>query len=192
MEGEKRFDPAKLAKLNDPARIREMEPERMAAALALAPGCALADVGAGTGVFAFELARLLGAAVVHAIDDEPLMLEYTAEHVPADLAGTVLPLAGSAEALPLGDTSVDGVFAINLYHELDPPEAMLAEAARVLRPGGRMLIVDWKAEPTPKGPPLDHRVPAERVAAALEAEGFTSVAIDSGLAAHYLVSGTRA
>ncbi|MEZ4330764.1 MAG: metalloregulator ArsR/SmtB family transcription factor [Myxococcota bacterium] len=116
------------------------------------PPLRVADVGTGTGVLALELARI-GLDVV-GIDRSEAMLE-TARQKWANEAtngaraatvgdrGTLELLAGDAHALPLPDASVDAAFAHMVLHSLESPERAVCEMARVVRPGGRVVLVDF-------------------------------------------------
>jgi ubiquinone/menaquinone biosynthesis C-methylase UbiE len=128
----------------------------------LADGPAVvADVGCGTGTFALALARAAGrgdgrggrAGTIVAIDGDPAALARARAKAGDDAVDW---RAGLADALPLGDGSVDRVVLSLVLHHLSPAtqQAALHEAQRVLRPGGRVHVADW-------GPPRD---PAMRVA----------------------------
>jgi ubiquinone/menaquinone biosynthesis C-methylase UbiE len=102
----------------------------------------IADVGAGTGTFAIGLAAAAPAAAVVAIDGDPEVLALARAK---DGAATVQWKQGLANALPLADSSCDRVTMSLLLHHLDADgkRAALAEAHRVLRPGGSLHIADW-------------------------------------------------
>ncbi len=105
-----------------------------------APELVVADVGTGTGILAAELASL-GLRVI-GIDSSPRMLD--AARAKLGEAGLEVEWrAGDAQALPLADAEVDAVFAHMVLHYLPSPEEALAEFARVLKPGGRAIIVDF-------------------------------------------------
>lgn len=185
-----RFDPAHLDRLDHPDRRDREDPERILAALDLAGVTDALDLGCGTGYYALPLARRI-RGVVHALDVEPKMLERLAERTPPALRDRVRPAPMTDRAIPLPDGSVDLALLMNVYHELPDRAGMLAELARVLRPGGTVAIVDWKAEETPCGPPLSERVPAERIAAELCAAGFPRIAGFTILPYHTFLTGAR-
>ncbi len=187
-----RFDPAKLDKLNDVARLDDLVPDLMWHAFG-APGAAsVVELGAGTGMFAREFAeRMPDEGTLVAVDSEPLMVAWMTEHLAAGPGARITPLLADASALPLADASADLVYSVNLWHELDDHAAALAETMRVLVPGGLVAVVDWKAEQTPKGPPLAHRTPAEEIARALETAGFTDACIHPVLRYHSVVTARR-
>jgi ubiquinone/menaquinone biosynthesis C-methylase UbiE len=114
----------------------------------LPPGGTIADVGAGTGTLAIALAAAAPAAELVAIDGDPEVLAIAAAKPGA---GAVDWQRGLAAELPLADRSCERVTMSLLLHHLDPTgkRAALAEAHRVLRPGGRLHIADWGK---PQGP----------------------------------------
>ncbi|WP_328989814.1 methyltransferase domain-containing protein [Kribbella sp. NBC_01245] len=102
--------------------------------LGLSPGQIVVDVGSGAGHAAAELVAL--GLVVTGVDPDADALEVARERAP----GATFH-AGTSERLPLADASVDGYRASRLFHLLADPEPTLAEARRVLRPGGRIVLV---------------------------------------------------
>jgi C_GCAxxG_C_C family probable redox protein len=104
-------------------------------------GQTAADLGAGTG---FVTQALLEAGLtVFAVDSSPEMLAGLRARFPAAAqTGRLTALAGEAHRLPLPDASVDHVFANMLLHHVDDPARAIAEMARILRPGGRLVITD--------------------------------------------------
>lgn len=171
-----RFDPKKLAKLNDVARLDDLVPDAMWDAFGAPDASVAVEVGAGTGLFAREFAaRMPADGIVYAIDAEPAMTAWMREHLRETGGARIEVVDAEAENLPLDDESADLVYMINLHHELDDPVRALQEALRVLKPGARIGVVDWKKEPTPKGPPIEHRAGAERIASDLAQAGFAQV-----------------
>lgn len=116
----------------------------------VSPPLRVADVGTGTGVLALELARL-GLDVV-GIDRSEAMLEAARQKWLSEAGatggagrGTLELLAGDAHALPLPDACFDAAFAHMVLHSLEEPERAVREMARVVRPGGRVVLVDFLA-----------------------------------------------
>ena len=106
-------------------------------ALAGAPGRRLADIGGGTGNYSRALRDEGWEPVV--IDREPTMLAQAA-------AKGLKTIAGDAQRLPLDDASVDAARLVSLLHHVEDQSAALAEARRVLRPGGRLALMVFTRE----------------------------------------------
>jgi ubiquinone/menaquinone biosynthesis C-methylase UbiE len=190
-EGRK-FDPARAARLNDPERLELLDPAVLWAAVGVRDPHVLVDVGTGAGLMAVAFARLAPAATVFAVDVSEEMLAYLVSQLPTDLSDRVLPILSEEDRIPLADEVADLVAMISVYHEFDDPAAMLVEGKRLLAPGGRLLIVDWKKEVSETGPPMGHRVAATEIAAQVEKAGFHNVEIDDrGLAGLSIVVADR-
>ncbi len=104
-------------------------------------GLAVADLGAGEGELTLLLARY--ASRVTAVDLSPRMLKLVAERAAqAGLSSRIEVAEGDLEALPLSSDSMDAVFLSQALHHAGNPATALREAARVLRPGGRLILLD--------------------------------------------------
>lgn len=191
--GHLKFDPAKLERLNDPARFESIRPEVLWGRAGIETPTVIVEIGAGTGLFAAKFAELAPASTVFAADTEPVMIEWMRANRAEAARGRVIPLLSRETEVPLPDAMADLVAMVNLHHELADPEALLSEALRILRPGGRLLIADWAVRETPKGPPLAVRVTAAALRSQLRAAGFVDVEADEeALPWHSVASATRA
>ncbi|AGF77624.1 methylase involved in ubiquinone/menaquinone biosynthesis [Desulfocapsa sulfexigens DSM 10523] len=184
MSEEKKFNPAKRKKLNNPVRLQWIPPQRIGTLLEMEKRRVYLDIGAGTGYISREVALMVPDAVIHALDIEPLMVEEMARGREKD---HILPQLMTRDVLPFADASVDGIWSITVFHELGNPVPLLREIRRVLLPGGRLLIVDWekKVEACEQGPPLEHRVFVEDVMAVLQEAGFSEVREVTGFTHHF-------
>jgi ubiquinone/menaquinone biosynthesis C-methylase UbiE len=162
--------------LDDAERRQWLPPDEVVRHLALLAGMRVADVGAGTGYFALPIARAVGpSGVVFAVDLQAEMLEKLRAKLEPSLPITLVD--GEAARTTLDDGSIDLVFLANVWHEVDDHGAALAEFARIVRPGGRVAILDWRADvEPPPGPPSAHRVPADEVERAMRAAGWSVAA----------------
>lgn len=180
------FDPSKRKKLNNPERLEWIPPTRLRELLDLKSPELLIDYGAGTGYYTSELIKFYPGASVYAFDIEPLMVQ---EMKSGFFAGSenVKPLLVEDNKMPLPDNCADALWMITVYHELPEPEKTLQDIKRVLKPGGKILIVDWekKKEACERGPSFEHRIAAEEVGKTLEESGFRNTKVSHDFIYHY-------
>jgi ubiquinone/menaquinone biosynthesis C-methylase UbiE len=169
------FNPQDAAQLDQASRDAWQKPKDVVAALKLHAGEVVADVGTGSGYFVPYLSKAVGSSGrVYAIDIQPEMLAFVQRKVAElDLTNVTTVLSQEADTR-LDQESVDLAFMVDVYHELGSPATLLSNIRAVLKPGGRLTIIDFKAdkEADRVGPPLSHRVPKERLMAELERAGF--------------------
>jgi arsenite methyltransferase len=111
--------------------------------LALRPGDDVLDIGAGPGFLALDMAAIVGpGGAVHGIDPSENMRQVAATRARPPDAAPVTFSPGEATALPFPDGSFDVVTSTQVYEYVADMPAALAEAHRVLRPGGRLLVLD--------------------------------------------------
>jgi ubiquinone/menaquinone biosynthesis C-methylase UbiE len=106
-----------------------------------AEGVTLADIGCGNGQILEALLDRGTAADAYAVDPAPSMLDQTRERL-GRFGDRATLVQAQAEELPLDDESVDAAVAVDVLHHLLDPRAALAEVARILRPGGRLVVLD--------------------------------------------------
>lgn len=187
LSGESRkFDPKKLSKLNNPDRLNDIPPHYLLDKLELKNSETLIDIGAGTGFFSIPIADHLSRGKVFACDISPEMIKWMNKNVRPDHPN-IIPVQMKEYSIPLEDGAADGVLMINLHHELEEPERILQEAFRLLKRKGKILIVDWKKEDMPNGPPVRIRITPEEVVGQLKLTGFSGMKSDRSLAKHFLV-----
>jgi ubiquinone/menaquinone biosynthesis C-methylase UbiE len=188
---EKKFDPAKLRKLNDPKRLEYLEPALIWETLALSNPHVLVDIGAGTGFFAVLFLRKLARGKVYACDISDVMISWMKEKLLQETGEAVIPVRMEESSVPLPDDMADLVYMINLHHELEEPGKIIAESLRMLKNGGKLAIIDWKKEETPEGPPLSIRVTEEDIRRQMAEGGFSNVAAHGVLKFHNFVTGEK-
>ena len=111
------------------------------------------DYGAGTGVYTVVVAEAVPQGKVFAVEESPQLVELLRERIGAELAGRICVVETGDNVVPLDDGEADRVVMVDVLHHLyDQPEA-LEEVARVLRPGGLFVVVDWADMERPVGPP---------------------------------------
>ncbi|MCK8115551.1 class I SAM-dependent methyltransferase [Anaerosoma tenue] len=188
-----KFDIAKLEKLNDPARFESLPPDLFFAALDVPDGASvIVEIGAGTGLFAEAIAKRAPEATVYVADIAEEAIEWMREHRAGVAEGRIVPVLAGETHVPLDDAIADALFMINIHHEFVDTAASYREALRLLKPGGRLLVVDWAARETPKGPPQAVRATPSGLAECLKGAGFVDVMVDdSALPWHTMATARR-
>jgi SAM-dependent methyltransferase len=160
-----RISPDRASRLTDPRRLETQLGEKdLVRLLALRGDEDVADLGSGAGFYTDRIAALT-AGLVYGVDVQPEMHEfYRSRGIPANVRLIEADLAH----LGLPHASVDVACSVSTWHETGGA-VDLTGLARALRPGGRLVIVDWRKEPDPSdgGPPLDIRFSKEEVAESL-------------------------
>lgn len=176
---DRRFPAAQAQKLEDPARLEWLPPSEVLALLNIAPGEIIVDIGAGTGYFALPMARLAGSSGrVVAVDAQEEMLDWIRRKMNAAGISNIQLVHAEAEATTLPGASCDVVFMANVWHEFPDREAVLEEAARILKPGGRLAVLDWRPDVERiAGPPLAHRLSVEVCSREMENATFSPQAM---------------
>jgi ubiquinone/menaquinone biosynthesis C-methylase UbiE len=159
--------------LERPEREREERTEHLLGMLRVEPGMTVADIGAGSGYFTRRLARLVGdGGRVMATDIQPEMLEILDRGLLAEGIENVGMVLGRVDDAGLAPSSVDLILLVDVYHEFDHPWEMLRSMRRALRPGGRVALVEYRAnDPVVPIKPL-HTMTAAQSRLEFEAAGF--------------------
>jgi len=168
---ERRFDPQHRQTLLSTERQTRWNPLDFLARLGLQRGQTVLDLGCGPGFWTLPLAETVGPrGTVWALDVSQEMLDaLAARHPPPQ----VRLLRGELPAIDLPDASVDRVWAAFIFHEVERPERLAAEIRRVLRPAGRVAVLDWRPDAESNdGPPRAHRLGPGQVIACLRAAGL--------------------
>ncbi len=140
-------DPARFAKsFDDPARDGWQLPARVIQALELKPGMKVADIGAGTGYFTFRIAPKVPEGKVLGVDIQPQMLAMLRRTAERRGVKNVEPVRGREDDPNLPEAGVDVALMVDAYHEFDHPREMMQGIVRGLKPGGRVVLVEYRAE----------------------------------------------
>jgi ubiquinone/menaquinone biosynthesis C-methylase UbiE len=176
---EKKFNPKKLEKLNNPNRLKNIPPDYIWNKLNASACKTIVDVGAGTGLFSKAFSDLMRNGIVYALDISDVMINWMQTNL-SDYKG-IIPLLMSETEIPLDDEFSDLVCMITLHHELNDPKELLLESYRVLKKGGKICIIDWKKEEISFGPSFAIRCSAEQISDQLKSAGFSHIESDSSL-----------
>lgn len=186
-------DPEKWAKVfDDPERDAWQKPDVVVAGMGLSAGMVVADIGAGTGYFNARLARAVGPeGKVIAVDIEPTLVEHMAARAAREGTPQVEARLTTAASHGLADGEVDRVLLVDTFHHIEGRAAYFGSLRAAMKPGGKLVIVDLKAD-APFGPPPEMRLSAEQVTAELEGAGWVREGAIDGLPYQYaLIFGVR-
>jgi len=134
--------------LERPERETEERTDLLLEALALKPGEVVADVGAGSGYFSWRMARKVGpTGRIFAVDIQQEMLDILmARMKKQQVDGIVRPVLGTVQDPKLPAGEVDTIILVDVYHELDFPYEMTRAMIQALKPGGRLVLVEYRGE----------------------------------------------
>ena len=128
-------------------REKEERTDLLLRELALKPGMVVADVGAGTGYIARRMATEVGGqGAVYAVDVQPEMIEMLKALSSKAKLAQIKPVLGTASDVKLPSASVDLAVMVDVYHELEFPREVLSSLVRAMKPGGRIVFVEYRAE----------------------------------------------
>ncbi len=128
-------------------REREERTDLLMTALALQPGMVVADIGAGTGYLSRRMARAVApGGRVLAVDVQPEMVRMLERLARQPGYANIVPSLGAETDVRLPAGSVDLAIMVDVYHELAWPHEVLASIIRALKPGGRVVFVEYRAE----------------------------------------------
>jgi SAM-dependent methyltransferase len=133
--------------LERPERDEEEHTGKLVEQLKVKPGEVIADIGAGTGYFTKRLAQRTGSkGEVLAVDIQPEMLELLTNQVAAAGINNVRPVLGTITDPKLPADAIDLALMVDVYHEFDHPWEMMQAITRALKPGGRVVFVEFRGE----------------------------------------------
>ncbi len=156
--------------LERPEREREEHPAKLLKALKFKPGDVVADVGAGSGYHTFRIAKEVGPkGKVYAVDIQKEMLDLIRQRMRAGRVTNVEPVLGKIADPMLPEGAVDLILLVDVYHEFSHPYEMTEAMVKALRPGGRLVLVEFRLE--------DPRVPIKLVHKMTEKQAIKEMAV---------------
>lgn len=164
----------KIQKLENAARLSELNPTETLNKAGLTSDMTICDIGAGTGVFAFPAAKIT-ADTVFALETSDEMLEILQSRKKEFGADNLIIKKVRGARLPLEDHSCDMVMMVTVLHEIEEPAILLNEIRRILRPNGKLAIVEFHKEETPLGPSASHRISIEQTEKLCRSSGYAAV-----------------
>ena len=154
-----KFSPQHAERLENAERYKLLQPEANLRKLGLKSGMTFVDIGAGTGFFSRTASAIVGEkGMVYALDMSKEMLEIMKRN---GQAPNMQALLSEEYSLPVNDEAADFVLISTVLHENTDPARLVAEAARVTKSSGKIVIIEWKKQDEETGPPEGERLALE-------------------------------
>jgi len=169
-------------------RVQEEEPDVALDALKLAAGSIVADVGAGSGYMTVKMAKRVGpTGKVYANDIQPQMLSMLKQRLDREKLANVELVLGAFDDPKLPATALDLILMVDVYHEFSQPQQMLRHMRESLKPGGRLVLLEYRKEDPSIPIRPDHKMSVAEAKMEVEAEGFTLASVDERLPRQHIL-----
>ena len=174
--------------LERPSRISEERPDEMLAAMGLKNGDIVADIGAGSGFHTRRMASLVApTGQVFAVDIQPEMLEILEGRVEDEGLTGIVPVLGEFDDPKLPDNQIDWILLVDVYHEFENPDLMLAKMRQALKDSGKVALVEYRVEDgTGDHIKADHRMSVHQVLSEWTPAGFELIELHEFLPSQHL------
>lgn len=169
-------------------RDEEEAPDVALSVLKIPKGASVADIGAGSGYMTVKLAARVGpAGRVFANDVQPQMLDMLARRLARQRIANVTMVQGTVDDPKLPPSSVDLELMVDVYHELSQPQAMLRHLREALKPGGRLVLLEYRKEDPSIPIRPEHKMSVAEAKLEVEAEGFTLSKVNDALPRQHIL-----
>ena len=159
--------------LTRPEREGEEQPDKALNEIGIAKGSTVADIGSGSGAITWRLAERVGpTGKVYANDIQMRMLELLRQNMAQRKITNVETVLGTVDDPKLPPAGIDTELLIDVYHEFSHPQEMLRHLCESLKPGGRMVLVEYRGEDPAIPIRPEHKMTVATVKAEIEPEGF--------------------
>jgi len=192
----RRFAPVMSAEgadwLDRSERRGEEDPDRALDLLAIPKGAAVADVGAGSGYMTVKLSTRVGpTGRVYATDIQPEMLRLLGRRLTIQQVTNVILVQGAVDDPRLPQSAVDLELLVDVYHEFSAPQAMLRHLRDALKPGGRLVLLEYRKEDPSIPIRPEHKMSVAEAKLEIEAEGYALSRIDESLPRQHVLVFTK-
>lgn len=159
-----KFDPSHRELLESPERYRMLPAQEILTWAGLSEDHILADLGCGTGFFTIPASSIVGVeGRIYAVDTSSEMLDEVRARVRASRVGNVKVVKSKEYQIPLSLRSIDFALLAFVIHEVTDKVRFLGHVKKLLRPEGKIIIVEWKKAKSLEGPPLEDRISKEEI-----------------------------
>jgi ubiquinone/menaquinone biosynthesis C-methylase UbiE len=185
------YDPKRRVRLLDSEdRARWLKADDLIKKVAdISVGMTCIDLGSGTGAISFPLASAVGnTGKVYAVDISDKIIGRIREKSPPS---NLVPVVNDAGQTGLESRIADVCFMVLLLHEVEHPEKILAEAFRLLKPGGKALVLEWREDFDSPHPPRNERITRIKAEQLFKEAGFYSFEYINWSRSHYIATGIK-
>ncbi len=171
-----KFNPENRKKLDSVERRRILPANQILEDFFLKSEDIMADIGCGIGYFTFPASSIINKeGKVYALDISESMLQEVENRINEEKIHNIITVKTEEYDLKLPDQSITYAFMCTVLHEISDKERFISEVGRILRKGGKMIVVDWEKKETDMGPPLSHRFGREEVKVLLQFQGLKTI-----------------
>lgn len=154
-------------------REKEESSLEMREQLKLKPGMNACDMGSGNGYHTIPMARAVGPdGKVFASEIQPEMLTLLDERAKKEGIANIVPVLGTQTDPKLPENSCDLILLVDVYHEFSDPQPMLAGMKKALKPGGQLVLVEFRAEDDDVPIKPEHKMSKDQITKEMNASGF--------------------
>jgi len=156
-------------------RVREEEegPSQMRAQLQVKPGMTVCDMGCGNGYHTLPLAEMVGdKGTVYAVDVQPEMIAMLKQNIESKGLKNIIPINSSYSDPKLPPNTCDLILLVDVYHEFSHPVQMLAGMRAALKPGGQLVLVEFRAEDPAVPIKPEHKMSKAQITKEMNANGL--------------------
>lgn len=157
------------------SRTQEENTILAVASLPIKSNSVVADIGAGSGFYTFRVAQRIPKGKVYAVEIQNDAIAYLKKKALEDKLANVEVIKGTEISPNLPLNSIDLAFMVDVYHELAHPVAYLAALSKALKPGGRLLLLEYKEEDPAVAIKAEHKMSVKQAKKELAANGFKLV-----------------
>jgi len=183
------MDPARIERLRSPERLAYFDPAKIWQVLNPGQNSTVLDIGAGVGYVTLPFAKNYPSAKVYGCDILEGMVGLLARDATDLGLANLETILMQPNCVPLPDGIADVIVMAQLHHELDEPEALMAECHRLLNSSGTVAIVDWTDEDNGRSPAKGRRVPEATIRAQLSGAGFKDLGSHQVYEFHQFITG---
>ena len=154
-------------------REQEENTSQLLKNLDIKPGHVIADIGAGSGYHSTLLSKMVGNGKVYAVDVEREMIAYLNDRIKREGKKNILPVLSTEQNVSLPANSVDLMLLVDVYHEFSFPYEMARSMLEALKPGGKLVLVEFRAEDPNVPIKTIHKMSERQAVKEFKAAGFT-------------------